>query len=54
MIIEVTFSLAGGINFGLERGWRVINGLIKKYPEATWKKIINKKNKEGRYIVKIN
>jgi hypothetical protein len=53
MIIEVSFGLIGGVNFGLERSWKVIEGLMKKYPQATWEKIVDWKRGEGRYIVEI-
>ena len=51
MIFEVSFALVGGINFGLEKSWKVVEGLIKKYPYATWKKIVNLKKGKGKYIV---
>ena len=51
MIYEVSFALIGGINFGLEKSWKIIEELIKKYPNATWKRKINWKKKKGRYIV---
>jgi len=54
MIIEVSFGLAGGVNFALERYWEIVQDLIKKYPHATWKKIINRKKGEGKYLIKIN
>jgi len=54
MIFEVSFALAGGINFGLEKSWKVIEGLIKKYPGAIWKRKINLKKGEGKYIVETN
>jgi hypothetical protein len=53
MIIELSFALVGGVNFGLEKSWRVVENLMKRYPSATWKKIINLKNGKGRYIVEI-
>ena len=53
MIIEITFATAGGINLGLERSWRLIETLIKKYPHAVWRKVINTKRGIGKYIVKI-
>lgn len=53
MIIELSFGIVGGINFGLEESWRVIEGLMRKYPQATWRKIINRKKGEGKYIVEI-
>lgn len=54
MIIEISFGLVGGINFGLEKYWGMINDLLKKYPYATWTKIINRKKGKGKYIVEIN
>lgn len=51
MIYEISFALIGGLNFGLERSWKLVEDLIKKYPEATWKKKINWKKGKGRYIV---
>jgi hypothetical protein len=53
MIIEVSFGLAGGINFALEKSWKVVDGLIKKYPGATWRRIVDRKKKEGKYIVEL-
>ena len=53
MIIEISFGLAGGVNFALEKSWGVIDTLIKKYPQATWKKIVNRKKGKGKYIVEI-
>ena len=54
MIIEVSFGLAGGINFGLEMSWEIVEKIIKKYPNATWKRIINWKDNKGKYLVKID
>ena len=51
MIFEVSFALVGGINFGLEKSWKLVEALIKKYPGATWKKITNLKKGTGKYIV---
>ncbi len=51
MIYEISFALIGGINFGLEKSWKLVEDLIKKYPEATWKRKINWKKKKGTYIV---
>ena len=54
MIIEVSFGLVGGINFGLEKSWGVVDSILKKYPHATWKKMVNWKKGEGKYLVKID
>jgi len=54
MIIEVSFGLVGGVNFGLEKSWNTIETLIRKYPHATWKKIVNWKKGKGKYIVEID
>jgi len=53
MIIEVSFGLAGGLNFALEKSWQVIEDLMKKYPQASWKRIVNRKRGNGKYIVEI-
>ena len=53
MIIEVSFGLAGGLNFGLEKSWNMVRDLMKKYPDATWRKIVNWKKGRGKYIVEI-
>ncbi|MDD5191784.1 MAG: hypothetical protein PHH54_05155 [Candidatus Nanoarchaeia archaeon] len=54
MIIEISFGLVGGINFGLEKYWGMVNDLLKKYPYATWTKIVNWKKGRGKYIVEID
>ena len=54
MIIEISFGLVGGINFGLEKSWGLVSSLIKKYPYATWRKIIDRRKGQGKYIVEIN
>ena len=51
MIFEISFALVGGINFGLERSWELVEDLLKKYPGATWRKKVNLKKKKGKYIV---
>jgi hypothetical protein len=53
MIIELSFGVVGGANLGLEKSWRVIEYLMKRYPYASWKKIINWKKGVGKYIVEI-
>ena len=53
MIIEISFGLIGGVNFGLEKYWKVIESILIKYPGATWKKIINQKRGVGKYIIRI-
>ena len=53
MIIELSFAIVGGVNLGLEKSWGLIEELMKKYPYATWKKITNKKEGSGKYIVEI-
>ena len=52
MIIEISFGLAGGLNFGLEKSWSIIEGLLKKYPGAVWKRIIRRG--KGKYIIEID
>jgi len=54
MIIEVSFGLVGGINFGLEKSWGIVEGLIKKYPHASWRRIVNWKKGKGMYVVEID
>lgn len=54
MIIEVSFALVGGVNFGLERSWNIVDNILRKYPHATWKKIVNWKRGRGKYVVKID
>jgi len=54
MIIEVSFGLVGGMNFGLERSLNIVRDLMKKYPDATWKRIINKRKNKGKYLVEID
>lgn len=54
MIIKLSFALIGGVNFSLEKSWRLIENLLKKYPHATWKRIINWKKGKGEYIVEID
>ncbi len=53
MIIELSFAMVGGVNLGLEKKWNLVENLIKKYPKATWRKIIDFKKGVGKYIVKI-
>jgi hypothetical protein len=53
MIIEISFCLIGGINFGLERSWDLVKSLVNKYPEAVWKKEIDEKG-SGKYIIEID
>ena len=53
MILELSFGLVGGMNLGLERYWDVVDNIMKKYPHASWKKIIDWKHKRGKYIIEI-
>jgi len=53
MIIELSFMLVGGVNFGLEKQYKLIEDILKKYPHATWKRIVDWKKGNGKYIVKI-
>jgi len=54
MIIELSFALVGGVNFGLEKKYTVIQDLMRKYPGATWRKIVDIKRGIGKYIIKID
>jgi hypothetical protein len=53
MIIEISFAIIGGLNLGLERSWELVKDLLEKYPNASWRKRINKRKKRGKYIVEI-
>jgi len=53
MIIELSFALVGGVNFGLEKRYRIIQDILTKYPYATWKKVVDLKKGIGKYIVRI-
>ena len=53
MIFEVSFMIVGGMNLGLEKSWKLIEDLMRRYPGATWKKRINWKKGEGKYIVEV-
>ena len=54
MIIEVSFGLVGGLNFGLEKSYDIIKDIVTKYPRATWKKMVDVKKGIGKYIIEIN
>jgi hypothetical protein len=53
MIIELSFGIVGGANLGLEKSWKVIEYLMNRYPYAVWRKVIDWRNGEGKYIVEI-
>jgi len=53
VIIELSFGLAGGVNFALEKSWNIVKDIMIKYPQATWKKITDMKKGVGKYIVEI-
>ena len=53
MIIELSFVLVGGVNFGLEKQYNLVDDILKKYPHAIWKRIVNWKKGRGKYIVEI-
>ena len=53
MIIEISFGLAGGVNFALEKSWNIIKDIMTKYPQATWSKITDLKKGVGKYIVEV-
>ncbi len=53
MILELSFALVGGANLGLEKYWSIIENIMKKYPEAQWRKITDWEHKRGVYIVEI-
>lgn len=54
MIIEITFALVGGVNLGLDRSYQLIEDIIKRYPKATWKRLVNRKKMNGKYIITID
>lgn len=54
VIIELSFGFVGGANLGLEKSWGLIQNLMKKYPHATWRRIINWKKGKGKYIIEID
>lgn len=54
MILEISFGLIGGVNFGLEKSWTLIKDIMIKYPQATWEKITDKKKGLGKYIIEID
>ena len=53
MIYELSFVLVGGVNLGLEKSWKIVENLIKKYPQATWRKIVNLRKGKVKYIVEV-
>lgn len=54
MILELSFAIVGGTNLGLEKSWKFVENILREYPYATWKKIVDWKNGRGKYIVEIN
>ena len=52
MIIEISFGLVGGINFGMEKSFGILKDLMVKYPHAVWNKIVKKD--KVKYIVEID
>ena len=54
MIIELSFAIMGGANLGLEKSWKAVELLMKKYPQATWKKSIDPNAGKGKYIIEID
>jgi hypothetical protein len=54
MIIELSFAIVGGANLGLEKSWKAVEQLMKRYPQATWKKKVDLKKGKGKYIIEIN
>lgn len=53
MILELSFGFVGGINLGLEKSWKVIYNIMRRYPNATWEKIVDWNTGKGKYIVEI-
>jgi hypothetical protein len=54
MIIEVSFVLVGGLNLGLEKSWDSVRNILRKYPRATWKRVVDLKKQKGKYLVEVN
>ena len=54
MILEISFGLAGGLNFGLEKSLSLIKDIMIKYPQATWRKIVDRKKGVGKYIIEVD
>lgn len=54
MIIEISFGLVGGLNFGLEKSLGLIKNITMKYPHAVWRKVVDVKKGIGKYIVEID
>jgi hypothetical protein len=53
MIIEISFGLVGGLNFGLEKSLTLIKDILVKYPQATWRKFVDRNKGVGKYVVEI-
>jgi hypothetical protein len=53
MILELSFALVGGANLALEKKWGLVEDIMRKYPQATWKKIVDWRKGRGKYIVEI-
>ena len=53
MIIELSFAIVGGANLGLEKSWKVVENIMKEYPGATWKKIVDSQQHKGKYVIEI-
>jgi hypothetical protein len=53
MILELSFVLVGGANLGLEKSWPIIENIMRKYPGATWRKIVDWKKGIGKYVIEI-
>lgn len=54
MILELSFGLIGGAHIGLEKSWKFVEGIMKKYPWAKWEKEIDWENKTGKYVIEID
>ncbi len=54
MIIEISFGLVGGLNFGLEKSLGLVKNIMTKYPHAVWKRVVNVKKGIGKYIVEVD
>jgi hypothetical protein len=54
MILEISFVLIGGANLGLEKSWPIVENIMKKYPQATWRKIVDYKKGIGKYVIEVD
>lgn len=54
MILEISFGVIGGVNFALEESWGLIKNILSKYPDAIWRKTVDRRKGKGKYVVEID